>query len=500
MANFWQRSLISLGIFGALSGTPSLAAEKVHPENEKDKDRTETTADIPASKQSLINVEDSELRVFYRIYNLRASDMIPGKLDSHYIPRNVCRGEQIDKYYHNAHYDPTMNVIVLNQYKMSDADAYKRGLEDFTNRVNMPKDLQSALNSFNAALLDSRLATPIKSESGKTIKVYNGPTAKTLSDVAHILSQKGQFKQKDEERLNRVAFETGLKSAIRVQGYISDINKENASFKTVGHEFGHYQFQQVIDQMEKEGKFMEDLTPQDRLTLHIADEMTQYIHHDKADKTTSEAITDFRADKQNNYFNYYEEPVLAETIGSATYRQWSKQNMNIAEGAVDSKALIEKSGAFLDEVLERVYDNKEELALVKKELESYQSSPSYKNLSSKWRSFVNSTSTEAVEAAQYSRISPEYLTSLHNTRKSTDKASFIKGGFYNNLTDATSHYLKKTMSNEDNLARVRGKLAQREGASNDALTPNAVQTQTQTNDPNTFVLTQKSFEQLRKTR
>ena len=123
--------------------------------------------------------------MLYKTYELGAHEMIPGILDSHTIPRNACSEAQIDKYYHDAHFNPAFNVAVVNQYTMSDKNAFERGKETLHNANFSSKDLSSALMQFNAALLDSKLIEPIKKD-GKTIKTYDGIKPQTQIGRAHV--------------------------------------------------------------------------------------------------------------------------------------------------------------------------------------------------------------------------------------------------------------------------------------------------------------------------
>ena len=434
MANFFQKGLIAMGLAGALTGAPAEAKTAEEKENKVENIATPKTAD---------EVNTQQFRVLYKTYELRANEMIPGILDSHTIPRNACSAAQTEKYYHNAHFDPTFNAAIVNQYTMSDENAFKRGKETISNANSLPKDLSAALAQFNAALSDSRLIEPIKKD-GKTIKNYDGIKPQTLSEVQSVLSQKGILKPKDEERLHHIASETGLLSAINIQNTIAALNKKNASKAHVGHEFGHAKVHQTIKQMQNEGKFLEDLTPQDLLLFHMADEMAQYMHYDKAGMSPDEAMASFRAEKENNYLTYYEPKVASNTMSSATYKQWARQHMDVVQDnnlgkIADSRAFDENSQKRLDEILEKIFDA-DELPAVKEELNHCQSTHSYKYLKAQYGSFVSASKAENIEYAKDMAMSPEYLLKLLEKREKADQAYLFEHGFFNGLVDMTDAY------------------------------------------------------------
>lgn len=489
MANFFQKGLIALGLAGTLTGAPAEAKTAEEKEN-----KVETVA----TPKSVDEINTQQFRVLYKTYELRAHEMIPGILDSHTIPRNACSEAQIDKYYHDAHFNPAFNVAVVNQYTMSDENAFKRGKETISNANSLPKDLSAALAQFNAVLSDSRLMEPIKKD-GKTIKTYDGIKPQTLFDVQNILSQKGLFKPKDEERLRHIASETGLLAAIDIQNTLKTLNKKNASKAHVGHEYGHAKVHQVIKQMQKEGKFLEDLTPQDLLLFHMADEMAQYMHYDKAGMSPDEAMAHFRADKEDSYLTYYEPKVTSNSISSATYKQWVRQHMNTLQDAnlgmvADSRAFDENSQKRLDEILEKVFDANE-LAAVKKELNHCQSAHSYKYLKVQYGNFVNTTKAENIQYAKDMAMSPEYLLKLLEKREKADQTYLFEHGFFNGLVDMTEAYNdvinSQRPSVEHELAHARELISKGKEE----------QTIAQTQEPasKTFVLSDETIRQLNQT-
>ena len=495
MANFWQKGLISLGILGAFNGV-SAEAETLKNSEQKE-NKIENVSQNSKTNNETVNT--SEIRVFYKTYELRARDMIPGRLDSYTIPRNACSEKNLEKYYHQAHYNPTMNTIIINQYKMSDENAYKRGLEQIANASSFafPKDFQASLTEFNNYLAVAKLATPIKKD-GKTVKTYNGPMPKTLKDVKTILSKTDLLKPQEMEKLKKVAYDLGLNSAINVQNEIAKINKVNATKSCVGHEFGHSQFEKVIKDMEKEGKFLENLTPQDLFLLHMANEMTQYIHHDKKGMDPNEAMALFRADKENNYVALYNRYVFQQTTGSATWKQYAKQNMDIVQNnetgnSISSQSYDENSKKILDEILTHVL-NEKELASVKNEFNYLRSKQEYKNIQKDYAVFVKTMTVENVEYAkdEYNVISQAYLRNLHEKKQKSAQEQYVKDGFFDNLVDVTDSYddviYPQRLSVQDELAHVKDLLAEKEENRNTEQLKNTAS--------NTFVLNDETYQKL----
>ena len=486
MANFFQKGLIALGLAGTLTGAPAEAKTAEEKEN-----KVETVA----TPKSVDEINTQQFRVLYKTYELRAHEMIPGILDTHTIPRNACSEAQIDKYYHDAHFNPSFNVAVVNQYTMSDENAFKRGKETISNANSLPKDLSAALAQFNAVLSDSRLMEPIKKD-GKTIKTYDGIKPQTLFDVQNILSQKGILKPKDEERLRHIASETGLLAAINIQNTLKTLNKKNASKAHVGHEFGHAKVHQTIKQMQNEGKFLEDLTPQDLLLFHMADEMAQYMHYDKAGMSPDEAMASFRAEKENNYLTYYEPKVTSNTMSSATYKQWARQHMDVVQDnnlgkIADSRAFDENSQNRLDEILGKIFDA-DELPAVKEELNRCQSTHSYKYLKAQYGSFVSASKAENIEYAKDMAMSPEYLQKLLKKREKSDQDDAIGRGFFNGLIDKTDAYNDVINSQKPSVAQALSHARDFLSKSKE----NQTIAQAQTPDSKTFVLSDETIRQL----
>ena len=79
---------------------------------------------------------------------------------------------------------------------------------------------------------------------------------------------------------------------------------------------------------------------------------------------SEQVLNQFRADKESNYITFYNQFVLQQTTGSATWKQWAKQHMDIVQNnekgnSVSSQSYDENSQNILDKILKRVLNEKE---------------------------------------------------------------------------------------------------------------------------------------------